>query len=137
VHAKKLSRRIAGLTVSRVESSAEDALTIHFTDGSALKLSADAEHLVALFREPERGGTAGTTVNRPSSRQRDYLDFIRKFTARYGVPPAETDMARHFLVSAPSVNQMVKTLERRGFITRERGPTGQAVPRSIRIVESP
>ena len=39
------------------------------------------------------------------------------------------DIGRHFLVSAPSVNQMIQALERRGFITRQRG-----VPRSIRLV---
>ena len=82
-----------------------------------------------------KAGTAGGAVNQPSSRQHAYMDFIRMFTARYGVPPAETDIARHFLVSAPSVNQMVKTLERRGYITREYGANGQAVPRSIRIAE--
>jgi SOS-response transcriptional repressor LexA len=136
MHLNKLSQRLAGLTVSHVQPSAENALTIHFTDGSALTLSADAEHVVASLRESKVGAADGV-VNRPSSRQHDYIDFIRKFTARYGVPPAESDMARHFLVSAPSVNQMVKTLERRGYITRERGSNGQAVPRSIRIVESP
>jgi len=127
---------VAGLTVSHVQSGAENALTIHFTDGSALALSAAAERVVASLRE-SGGGVAGGAFNRPSSRQHDYLEFIRKFTVRYGVPPAESDVARHFMVSAPSVNQMVKTLERRGYITRERGPGGQTVPRSIRIVESP
>lgn len=131
----ELSQRVAGLTISHVQSSGETALTIHFTDGSALKLSAGVEAVVASYRE-SRGGAAGGVLNQPSSRQRDYMDFIRKFTARYGVPPAEADIARHFLVSAPSVNQMVKALERRGYITRERSPNGQAVPRSIRIVES-
>jgi 7-keto-8-aminopelargonate synthetase-like enzyme len=130
----KLSLRVAGLTVSHLHSIAENALTIHFTNGSTLTVSAEAEHVVASLGE-SLGGAAGGVVDRPSSRQREYMEFIRKFTARYGVPPAETDMARHFLVSAPSVNQMVKTLERRGYITRERGPNGQAVPRSIRVVE--
>lgn len=130
VHLGKLSQRVAGRTISHLQLSGESALTIHFTDGSALRLSADAEPVVASLLEFQ-----GDVVNQPSSRQRDYLEFIRKFTSRYGTPPAEADMARHFLVSAPSVNQMVKALERRGYITRERGPNGQAVPRSIRIVE--
>ena len=134
VHLDKLSLRVAGLTVSHVESIAENELTIHFTNGSTLTVSAEAEHVVASLSE-SHGGAAGGVVDRPSSRQHEYMDFIRKFTARYGVPPAESDIARHFMVSAPSINQMVKTLERRGYITRERGPNGQAVPRSIRIVE--
>lgn len=133
---RKLSRRLAGLTVAHVESVKEDALNIRFTDGSLLTLSAHAQPLVASFQESATEGTPARAFDRPSSRQRDYLDFIRKFTTRYGVPPAEADIARHFLVSAPSVNQMLNTLERRGYIARERGPTGQAVPRSIRIIGS-
>jgi hypothetical protein len=136
VHLNKLSERVAGRTISHVQSGAENALTIHFTDGATLTLSAGAEHVVASLRE-SKGGAAGGVVNRPSSRQQGYIDFIRKFTARYGVPPAEADMARHFLVSAPSVNQMVRTLEARGYITRERGPNGQTVPRSIQVVAAP
>lgn len=134
VHLDKLSLRVAGLTVSHVQSIAENELTIHFTNGSTLIVSAEAEPVVAWFRASQ-AGAADRVGNRPSSRQHEYMDFIRTFTARYGVPPAESDMARHFMVSAPSVNQMVKTLEQRGYITRERGPSGQAVPRSIRIVE--
>jgi hypothetical protein len=136
VHLDKLSQRVAGRTVSGVQPGADNALTIHFTDGSALTLSAAGDPVVASLRESGEG-VAGGALNRPSSRQHDYLEFIRRFIARYGVPPAESDIARHFMVSAPAVNQMVKTLERRGYITRERGPDGQAVPRSIRIVESP
>lgn len=125
------------MTVSHVDSVAEDALSIRFTDGSSLTLSAHAGPVVASFQEPATEGMPARAFDRPSSRQREYLDFIRKFTTRYGVPPAETDFARHFLVSAPSVNQMIKTLERRGYIAREHGPTGQAVPRSIRIIGPP
>ena len=50
-------------------------------------------------------------------------------------PPAESDIARHFMVSAPSVNQMLRTLEARGFISRGFDPfTGHAAARSIRIL---
>jgi DNA-binding MarR family transcriptional regulator len=38
------------------------------------------------------------------------------------------------MVSAPSVHSMIKTLERRGFITRTRGLFGGTVPRSIRVL---
>jgi hypothetical protein len=38
------------------------------------------------------------------------------------------------LVSAPSVNQMIRTLERRGFIARDRDWFGQTMPRSIRVL---
>lgn len=64
----------------------------------------------------------------PTGRQREYLEFIARYIEHFGVSPAESDVQRHFLVSAPSVNQMMQTLERKGYITRQRG-----VPRSIRI----
>jgi repressor LexA len=56
------------------------------------------------------------------------------YMARYGVAPAESDIQAHFKVSAPSAHQMVKTLERRGFIVRQRYLLGNVVPRSIRVV---
>jgi DNA-binding MarR family transcriptional regulator len=54
--------------------------------------------------------------------------------SRYGVSPAEADIQTHFFVSAPSVNNMIRTLERRGFITRSRDFFGQTEPRSIRVL---
>jgi len=68
---------------------------------------------------------------RPTSRQHEYLEFIRKYTLRFGISPAESDIQGHFLVSPPSVNSMVQALERLGFIIRQPG-----VPRSIRLVDA-
>ncbi len=62
-------------------------------------------------------------------RQGQYLSFISTYTRLYGQPPAEADIAAHFMVSPPTAHQMVVTLERRGLI--ERTP-GQA--RSIRLL---
>ena len=45
------------------------------------------------------------------------------------IPPAERDMQRFFSISQPAAHEMVKTLELRGFITREPGK-----PRSIRVL---
>ena len=59
--------------------------------------------------------------------QGQYLAFIYYYTKIHGVPPAEADMQRYFRVSPPAVHEMVKTLERQGFIAREPGR-----PRSIR-----
>lgn len=64
----------------------------------------------------------------PTPRQRQFLEFIAGYTGLLGVPPAEADMQRFFKITAPSVHQMVLTLEKRGFITRV---PGQA--RSIRL----
>jgi repressor LexA len=62
-------------------------------------------------------------------RQGQFLAFIYYYTKLNGVPPAEADMQRYFRVSAPAVHEMVKTLERRGFIARQPGK-----PRSIRLL---
>ncbi len=62
-------------------------------------------------------------------RQGQFLAFIYYYTKLNGVPPAEVDMKRYFRVSPPSVHEMVKTLERRGYITREPGK-----PRTIRLL---
>ncbi len=62
-------------------------------------------------------------------RQGQYLAFIYYYTKIYGIPPAEADMQRYFRVSPPAVHEMVKTLERQGFIAREPGK-----PRSIRLL---
>lgn len=50
-----------------------------------------------------------------------YLAFIHAYTKKYGYPPAEAEIAAAMLVSPPSVNQMVKTLEKKGLILRHPG----------------
>ena len=62
-------------------------------------------------------------------RQGQYLASIDYDTKIQGVPPAEADMQRYFRVSPPAVHEMVKTLDRQGFIAREPGK-----PRSIRLL---
>src|ERR1043165_9184788 len=49
--------------------------------------------------------------------QGKYLAFIQRYFSKYGVAPAYSDIQRHFLVSAPSVNTMMQTLTRRGLIS--------------------
>ncbi|MGB6769745.1 MAG: MarR family winged helix-turn-helix transcriptional regulator, partial [Methyloceanibacter sp.] len=62
-------------------------------------------------------------VSRPAKaftpKQGQYLAFIHLYTRLHRRPPAETDMQQYFRVSPPSVHQMVLTLERAGFITRQ------------------
>ena len=50
-----------------------------------------------------------------------YLAFIHAYTALHGYPPAEAEIAAAMCVSPPSVNQMVKMLERKGLILRRPG----------------
>jgi hypothetical protein len=55
------------------------------------------------------------------------------YSVIHGVAPAEADMQRYFRVSAPSVHQMVVTLEHRGFVARI---PGHARPREGICVRS-
>jgi DNA-binding MarR family transcriptional regulator len=67
-----------------------------------------------------------------TDRQGQYLAFIWAYTCIHRRPPAEADMRRHFNVTAPSVHQMVLTLEKARLIERQQG-----LPRSIRIAVNP
>src|SRR5258707_9817137 len=58
-----------------------------------------------------------------------YLAFIHAYTTLHGYPPAEADIAAAMCVSPPSVNQMVKTLEKKGLLARQPG-----VPRAIQVL---
>lgn len=131
----KLTSRVRGRTISHVARTRERALSIHFTDGSALVIEADNDGIAATLNVDDVDTGLRDSDGRPTARQREYLDFIQKYMARFGVAPAESDIQDHFMVSAPSVHSMIKTLERRGFITRQRDFFGQVVARSIRIVD--
>ena len=65
-------------------------------------------------------------------KQGQYLAFIHAYTLVLGRPPAHADLLRHFRVTPPSVNQMLITLERQGFIRRQPG-----VARSIELLIYP
>ena len=67
-----------------------------------------------------------------TDKQGHYLAFIYAYTRLNRRPPAEIDMQRYFKVSPPSVHQMVLTLEREGFISRQPG-----VARSIEMLIEP
>ena len=58
-----------------------------------------------------------------------YLAFIHAYTNLHGCPPAESEIAAAICVSPPSVNQMVKMLEKKGLIERQPGQ-----PRSLRVL---
>ncbi len=61
--------------------------------------------------------------------QGQYLAFIHAYSKLNRRPPAEADMQRFFEVAAPSVHNMVLTLERKGFISRQPG-----ISRSIAVL---
>ena len=64
-----------------------------------------------------------------TARQGQFLVFIYYYSKIHGQPPAEADMQLYFRVSAPSVHQMIVTLEERGLIERE-----PRKARSIRVL---
>ena len=121
-----LTRRLKGRQVSQAMVKGAHELALHFSDGTILQVEASSNLLLRL--EDAVTPEAPDASECPTQRQLEYLAFIAKYIDRFGRAPAESDIQRHFMVSAPSVNQMMQMLERRGFITRLPG-----VPRSIRI----
>ena len=67
-----------------------------------------------------------------TEKQGQYLAFIWTYGLVNGRSPAERDMQRFFGVTAPSVHQMVLTLERAGLIHRQPG-----LARSIELLVEP
>ena len=67
-----------------------------------------------------------------TERQGQYLAFIHAYTKVNGRAPAHADMQRFFAVTAPSVHQMLLTLERRGFLRRTPGRA-----RSLQVLVAP
>jgi hypothetical protein len=67
-----------------------------------------------------------------TAKQGQYLAYIYYYTKLHRQAPAETDLERYFRVSAPSVHDMVKTLERNGLIEKTPGKA-----RSIRLLVQP
>lgn len=64
---------------------------------------------------------AGATLLRYTPTQGQYLAFIYYYTLINRRAPAESDIQRFFRVSAPSVHQMIVTLERKGLLSRVPG----------------
>jgi hypothetical protein len=130
----ELSKQLAGQVVAHLDRLASGTVVIAFTSGSELVVKDSPQGPALALRRAGGRDRSGRSADAPTRRQREYLDFIRRYMARYGVSPAESDIADHFMVSGPSVNAMVRMLERRGFIARRRDFTGQAMPRSIRVL---
>jgi DNA-binding MarR family transcriptional regulator len=76
----------------------------------------------------------GQPPDRPrfTEKQGQYLAFIWSYGLLNGRSPAQRDMQRFFGVTAPSVHQMVFTLERAGLIRRQPG-----LARSIELLVEP
>ena len=67
-----------------------------------------------------------------SAKQGQYLAFIWAYAQINRRAPAEADFQRYFRVTAPSVHQMLKTLDKLGLIEKQPG-----VARSIQLLVPP
>ncbi len=59
--------------------------------------------------------------------QSKYLSFIQAYTDGFGQPPSMSEIAEALKVSVPSVNGMLKSLEKKALIRRE--------PKTARSIE--
>ena len=112
LNAESLTDRLMDSQVLRVLIDDDEQLSICFTCGTVLIVEANPDGLIARI-ENARTSAHERGLQRPTKRQLEYLAFISKYIHRFGRAPAESDIQRHFLVSAPSVNQMIQMLERR------------------------
>ena len=65
-------------------------------------------------------------------KQGQYLAFIHYYTKVNRSAPAEADIQHFFNVTPPTVHQMILTLEKSGFISREQGKA-----RTIKVLLAP
>lgn len=78
------------------------------------------------------GRKAPATAPRFTAKQGQYLAFIYAYSQINRRAPAEADFQRYFRVTAPSVHNMIKTLDQAGLIERQPG-----VARSIKLLVPP
>jgi len=86
------------------------------------------ENAFEVAIDPAPRADAGRPISF-TAKQGQYLAFIFHYTKLHRVAPSELDMQDYFRVSAPSVHQMVITLEKNGLIERTPGRA-----RSIRVL---
>ncbi len=67
-----------------------------------------------------------------TARQREILEFIRRFTAQIGYPPTVREIGAHFGFVPRSVFDHLKALERKGYLRRD-----AAKSRSLQILDAP
>lgn len=72
------------------------------------------------------------TPARFTAKQGQYLAFIWAYSQINRRAPAEVDFQRYFKVTAPSVHQMLKTLDQLGLIDKQPG-----IARSIQLLVAP
>lgn len=64
----------------------------------------------------------------PTKKQLEYLCYVFEYTQVHGVAPAFADIESYFKVAPSTVNQMIKTLEIKGYLSKQSG-----VARSLKV----
>jgi repressor LexA len=121
-----------------------DHFMVHLEQTANSAQNEYAQHVLDRALERINAGFDGTTdpaahLVRPaivrlgySALQGRYLAFIHAYTRLHRRPPAESDLQAYFGVTPPTVHEMLKTLRRKGFISRVPGEA-----RSIRVLLQP
>ncbi len=79
-------------------------------------------------KSPTSAKKTGKATARFTPKQGQYLAYLYLFRKLHRYSPSESEIAKFFRVSPPSVHQMIVKLEENGLITREPGAA-----RSIRV----
>src|SRR5712691_3587610 len=103
----KIARRVSGKCVSHLSAPENGRLVVHFVDGSTLVIERSGAGLAIDLASDDKCRECAAAAE-PTTRQSEYLEFIKRYMVRFGISPAESDIQRHFLVSAPTVNQMMQ-----------------------------
>lgn len=122
------------IRIFRCQSSSADAKELRRNLSAAarkpVRTVVEGRLFVVSVRAPEPGEDAFDVAIDPAPepdpsvapsftpKQGQYLAFIYHYTKIHRQAPAEYDMERYFRVSAPSIHEMLKTLERNGLIRR-------------------
>ena len=93
--------------------------------------------LETVDQEPRAVSIPSSPTARFTVRQGQYLAFIHAYTKVNGRPPAQAELRRFFVVTAPSVHQMILALERRGLLCRFQGGARGRQPRPFTKVRPP
>ncbi len=104
----EIARVLSGKRLSSLEVRNDAQLEVRFSNGSKVVIEAVGGKLSVELVAEARDLICPIAVW-PTTRQREYLEFITKYMRRFGISPAESDIQRHFLISAPSVNHMVQS----------------------------
>jgi LexA DNA binding domain len=137
--------RVSGpLVCLELDADELDRFMEHLEQGAMGALNEVAQQELGRALERINAGVEGTVdpgwhMVRPaivrlgySGKQGQYLAFIHAYTQLHRRPPAELDIQTYFGVTPPTVHEMLKTLVRKGLISRRPGE-----PRSIRLLLPP